>query len=116
MTDPAGHDPAELGLHELAVVRDLKALSMPTDAGKRDSSTELVLTLARALDSSPALPLVVKLAQELRIQMAQVREVARERDRGASANGGLSTPDWDTPDTGPADVGAAGGGGRAAAG
>lgn len=103
------------GSHELAVLRELKALKVDTSAGHRDTSTELVLTLARSLDSSPPLPLVVKLADLLHKQMRQIRELVRERDGGA-AERDLSTPVWHAAQSGAADVGAEGGGGGAAAG
>jgi hypothetical protein len=99
------------GPTESSVLRDLRSLKLPVRAGQRGVLEECALTLARALDAGPPVPVVAKLVTELRVLFVQLREVARERDSDAPGDGGLSTPDWDTPDAGAPDAGPAGGGG-----
>lgn len=100
------------GRVELALRRDLAGLG---DL-RRSALAELALVMARAIDGGQLSNAErVKAASELRVTLAQLREV--HRDRGADeGDGDLSTPVWHAADHGASDVGPGGGGGGAAAG
>lgn len=96
------------GRLELAVKRDVRAIGKLPDGGH--ALAEIALILARAIDD-PAAPLTVKakLAQELRVTMGQLREVARDSSDGVGDPAGESgSPVWDGPVAGAPDAGAAG--------
>lgn len=109
MSDP---DPAptsgrrRAGKLELAVKRDLRDLGQLPTGGH--ALAEIALILARAVDAEEG-PLTAraKLAQELRVTLGQLREVARDGIAG-DPDGQPSTPVWDAAESGAADAGAAG--------
>lgn len=100
----------------MAVRRDLRRLGR-LDTGVRGSLAEVAFVLARAIDDADEEPptTVAKLAQELRVTLGALREVGGDGDDAAGVAADLASAVWDTPQPGPADVGAEdrGGGGVA---
>jgi len=94
------------GKLELAVRRDLRDIGDLPSGGH--ALAEIAAILARAVDAEEG-PLTAraKLAQELRVTLGQLREVARDGFAG-DEDGQSSTPVWDAAESGPSDAGAAG--------
>lgn len=94
------------GKLELAVRRDLRDLGTLPAGGH--ALAEIASIIARAIDAEEG-PLTAraKLAQELRVTLGQLREVARDGFVG-DPDGQPVTPVWDAAESGAADAGAAG--------
>jgi hypothetical protein len=94
------------GKLELAVRRDLRDIGDLPSGGH--ALAEIAAIIARAIDAEEG-PLTAraKLAQELRVTLGQLREVARDGFAG-DEDGEPSTPVWHAAESGASDVGAAG--------
>ncbi len=108
---PWSNRDAEPGPVEMAVRADLERLGR-LDEGVRGSLAEMALRMARAYDGYDGAD-ITKLARvnmELRQTLCRIAEVGDDGDGGEAAR--MSTPVRDAAESGPADAGAADGGGR----